>query len=680
MTEMYIENQKVDISAEISSLLTFAIDDIKDFASRNTTFSKTIVLPGTGKNNKVFGHIFDVKTSNPYDSDEDNTGLNYNASVAAACIIFNDHIQVFKGVFRVLEIIVRNGIPEYECAVFGELGGLVAALGSSKLEDLDFSAYDTDYLGPNVSGSWDNPGGSGVFFPLIDYGGVSVGKVDFDILAFRPALYVKEYIDKMFEGAGYTYESDLFNTDRFKKLIIPNNQKQLYNRQVKALEILRTGGPDYSGTSSTLINFNATSILGGFTPNGANTIWTYTGATIIGNVTMSVNVNSITDASAPPYQIDVLKNGVSIGSRLVVFDSPPPGVLAVGPFYTNIASGDTVSVQLTPPPFGSPVIQFGTIVLDVNNSGSQPVQVNYGETIAVNGGIPQNVYQKDFLSSIIKLFNLYVYEDSLTTKKVLLKPFVDFYETNVSGVTSWEYKLDRGREIRLRPMSELTSRYYNFKFKYDSDYYNDYYQKSYNSSFGDYIYDSAYEFAGEKTDIDLIFSPSPLVGYDGADKIMVAIYKISNSTEESTASNIRILQSKKITGTDNWTMKNGVADVLQEITVYGYAGNYDDPDAPANDIHFGVPKELFFTLVAGAINVTQFNVYWSSYMAEITDKDSMLLTAHFKLTSKDIFDLNFAKPVYVNSVYWRLNKIEDWNAHNPDVTKCELLKIINLIY
>ncbi|WP_206688746.1 hypothetical protein, partial [Streptococcus pseudopneumoniae] len=84
----------------------------------------------------------------------------------------------------------------------------------------------------------------------------------------------------------------------------------------------------------------------------------------------------------------------------------------------------------------------------------------------------------------------------------------------------------------------------------------------------------------------------------------------------------------------SWSIKNGVT-TLWTGTDYPYAGNYDDPDAPANDIHFGVPKQLYFTLASGSINVTQFNVYWSPYMAEITDKDSKLMTCYMKLNGAD---------------------------------------------
>lgn len=229
-------------------------------------------------------------------------------------------------------------------------------------------------------------------------------------------------------------------------------------------------------------------------------------------------------------------------------------------------------------------------------------------------------------------------------------------------------------------MSELNSRIYNFNFKADNDYYNELYRKTYNQEYGNYKYDSGYEFANDTTNIDLIFSPSVLVGYAGVDKIVTAMYKKNAGVEETFATNIRILQAKKVTGVASWKIKNGVSDLITGLTVYGYGGHYDDPDAPANDIHFGVPAELYFTLVTGAVNVTQFNVYWSPYMAEITDKDSKLLTCYMKLTNSDIFNLNFGTIIYVDGSYWRLNKIEDYNANSDDVCKVELLKVINLLY
>lgn len=678
-TEIFLENNKLDITEDISSLITFAVDDVKDFGARNCSVSKTIVLPGTANNNKQFGHIFDVRISNPYDSEDDNIATNYNPAVSAQCLIFQDHINVFKGTLRVLEIVIVNGVPEYECAVFGEITALVGALGTSKLTDLDFSAYDQTWNASGIVQSWDNTPGSGVYFPLIDYGGYSVAKDNWDIRTFRPALYAKEYIDKIFEAADFTFDCDLFDTDRFKRLVIPYNQKLLFNQQPIALQLIETGEV-FSGTTPGIHAWSGVVIAGGFTSSMGNKRWTYAGATISGQVYMTVHINSITNASSPPYEFQILKNGAEVGSFLIVLDTPPPGDITTAMFDITVENGDYVELNVIPPPFGTPSLDIGTSFLYILNSSPQNVQVNPGDQIKINSSIPRNILQKDFLSSIVKLFNLYITEDMYKSRHVVITPYVDYYDTNVTGIVDWTYKLDRGRSIRLKPMSELNSRYYEFNFKNDSDYYNDLYQKRYNQSYGSYVYDSGFEFTSEVNKLELIFSGTPLVGYAGEDKIISTIFKLSNDTEEQTDSNIRILQTKKVTGVAAWDILDDVAVLYNDVTTYGYAGHYDDPDAPANDIQFGVPGELFFTLVSGAINVTQFNVYWSPYMAEITDKDSKMLIAYFKLTNRDINSLDFSKFIYVDGSYWRLNKIIDWNANNPDVCQCELLKVINTLY
>lgn len=68
MMEIFIEGKRLDVAKDEPSLLTFQLDDIKDFSSRNSTFSKTIVLPGTANNNYLLGSIFNVNVQNPYNS------------------------------------------------------------------------------------------------------------------------------------------------------------------------------------------------------------------------------------------------------------------------------------------------------------------------------------------------------------------------------------------------------------------------------------------------------------------------------------------------------------------------------------------------------------------------------------------------------------------------------------
>jgi len=686
MMEIFLEGKRLDVYQGDKTLLTFAVDDIKDFSSRNTSFSKTIILPGTANNNKQLGNIYDVKISNSFNASGDNVGTNFNPAVDADCLIFQNRLQVFKGTMRVLEIVIDNGVVEYEVAVFGELGGLVSALGNGRLEDLDFSAYDHVWSAANVTGSWENVTGTGYYYPLIDYGNVSTDKVDYDIRALRPAFYVREYIDKIFTAAGYSWSSDLFNTSRFKSLIIPNNQKRLQTLQTLLLEgvdvttgqvVIQNGVDDEAPIPQGIRD------LTDFTYSGG--VYTYTG-TEARTFSVDAFINGDYYSTIESIQLGIKKNGSQVYTH-IPFLSPTFGTTDTNFSVTfttatiSLAAGDTLEL-------------FAKVA---NNVGSYRLRTNFvrftaelavpiyadaspGDTLAVNDTLPKNILQKDFLSSIVRLFNLYIYEDRLYPKKVLIAPYVDYYDLNPSGVVDWTYKVDRSRQIRIKTMSELNSRYYHFKFKPDNDFYNEFYRKTYNENYGDYIYDSGYNNVNNNTDIELIFSASVLVGYTGTDKIVSALYKKNNGVEEAFPMNIRIMQAKKITGVAAWDILDDASTLLSGLTVYGYGGHYDDPDAPANDIQWGVPNEIYFTLLSGAINVTQFNVYWSPYMAEITDKDSKLMTCWMKLDNSDVFGLDFSKLVYVDGSYWRLNKIEDWDASDPGVCKVELLKVINLLY
>ena len=195
-TQLVVEENIVDLTKELDAQLTFAVDDIASFASKNTNYSKTIVIPGTAQNNFIFGHIFDINIYNTHNPASQNVGYNYNAAKSAKAEIYIDNMLLFKGVVRVLEINIIDKFVEYEVSLTGELGGLISAIENKRLEDLDFSEYDESITAANIVASWSASTGEGVYYPLADYGEVSVNKIDYDFLTFRPALYVKEYLDK----------------------------------------------------------------------------------------------------------------------------------------------------------------------------------------------------------------------------------------------------------------------------------------------------------------------------------------------------------------------------------------------------------------------------------------------------------------------------------------------------
>jgi hypothetical protein len=108
---------------------------------------------------------------------------------------------------------------------------------------------------------------------------------------------------------------------------------------------------------------------------------------------------------------------------------------------------------------------------------------------------------------------------------------------------------------------------------------------------------------------------------------------------------------------------------------YPQAAMVDDPLAPNESIEFGVPNEVFYNLGTNYTTNNLYNRFYSRFMNEITDRDSKIVTAYFKLDPQDIANFDFRNRVYVKESYYYVNKIMDYNPIANDLTKVELLKI-----
>lgn len=684
-TEIYIENNKIDLLEDVGTDFTYAIDDVADFGSKNTSFSRTIRIPSTSNNNKIFGFVFDLANANEYNPELVNINYNFNASQSANCIVFIDKIQVFKGVIRILEILVSKGVPEYQCAVFGDLNGFITQLGNNRLEDLDFSEYNHTWNVTTIQNSWNSIVGSGYYYPLIDYGNVSTDKDNFNVSAFRPALYAKEYIQKIFAQTDYTLNCDFFNTAFFKKLIIPNNSQNI--RGTNDRFILGT-----ISTSKTILNsntptarnadlpFDSTTLLN-FTENVGKSNFTYSGTTKTIRALATITGVYQTDA-ASSITATLSINGVAVQTQIVnTFSANNPFIFNID--YTgDIATSQVVKINISVPGTANTyVVNVTSANFTFTQLAASVTTVAYNGTVSINYNLPKGVFQKDFFLSICKMFNLYVYQDNINEKQLNIKPYIDFYEDSSANSLDWSNKVDFEDILSIKPMSQLNARYFAYKYTDDTDYYNENYKKKYGLSYGDYLYDTNYNFVKDTSTSQIIFSPTVLfqpTGHGHTDKVYPAIYKKSNynTVEDPMDSNIRILLAKKLTAPISWTIKDDAGTVLATCSSYGYAGHLDDPTSPTVDINFGVPKELQFTSNTYP-SANLFQTYHLPSLVEITDKNSKLLTCRVFLSAVDIYNLDFSKYIWINGVLYRLNKIVSYNPMAFRTTLVNLLKVIN---
>ena len=689
-TEIYIENQLIDLLQDIGTNFTYSIDDVNDFGSRNTAFSRTIAIPATSRNNKILGFAFDLGTSTEYNAELPNVNANFTPAQSAKCEVFIDKIQIFKGVIRILEIVSNNGTTEYQCAVFGELGGFITELGNKRLEDLDFSEYDHTWNVTSIQNSWNTINGSGYYYPLIDYGDVSTNKDDFSVYTFRPALYVKEYIEKIFEGTTYTLNCDFFETDFFKKLIIPNNSQGIQGTNDRFIlatisatkTILNSNTPTARNID---LPFDNTTLLN-FTENGSKSVFTYTDGTKTVRALATINGVYQTDA-ASSITATLYVAGVAVQTLSQnTFSANNPFTFNFD-WTGNIANTNTVYINISVPATANTyIVSITSANFTFTQLAAQLDSVAYNGTVSINNNLPKGIFQKDFFLSVCKMFNLYVYQDNINEKQINIAPYIDFYSDAVTNSLDWSQKIDMASTMSIKPMSQLNARYYAYKYTPDTDYYNDNYLKKYGQSYGDYLYDSEFDFIKDTAATQIIFAPSILFqpsNHAHVDKYYTTIFKLSNNNtqEDPMDSVIRILMAKKLSIAHTWHIKSGETgggSNLANLNVYGYAGHLDDPTNPTIDINFGAPKELQFPASTYPTN-NLFNTYHLPYILEITDMESKLLTCRAYLNAIDIYNLDFSKYIWINGVLFRLNKVESYDPLAYRTTQINLLKVINTI-
>jgi hypothetical protein len=711
-TQIFVEGFELDLTDDIACEISYVIDDVKEFGSKNTSYSKTIVIQGSQKNNKIFNHISElgrfiaIENVNQF---APNVNENYIAANGSNCVILVDNIQIFKGKLRVMEVVKYANHVEYECAVFGELGGFYFELskgttdsisnisnGVSLLENIDFTDLNHTYTYANMVASWNNRNtnpGVGYFYPLIDYGKVAEtsARNHFYEQALRPAVYVREYIERIFNLSGYTYECDFFDTAFFKRLIVPNNDDRLKIQVTNLLDLGSNYSTTFNASPYTLLWYSGS--FRDFNSIGSGQ-YQYVGISALTNINFNFGFDMRFSLGPGTYSFELWKNGAFFQT----LDSFNTSGFPTGPGFNfrylknisttaSIAVNDIFKVNILYSPAGGGSFNVGldvyinTWTIDAPVKVLSPAVIN--DTIQMRYAVPQNIKITDFFTSILKMFNLYVVEDTNIAKKLIITPYIDFY---LNEDLDWSDKLDRSQEIRLKPMGELNARVFNFKYKNDDAYWNKTYKEKYNEGYMDYSYDSEYEYAKDKDDLEVIFASTVNYAPNNQPKIIPALYKEGNFADESiTSSNIRILQTKMLT-VSHWDIKNtGGGNYHVNITQFPYAGMWEHPTIPDNGTYFqslgwASPKEIYYTITGTTVNYGLFNSFWSQYFAEITNPNSTILTAQFHLTSMDIRTLDFAKNILIDGTMWRINKVEGYDPLSEKPTKVELLKVIDTIY
>lgn len=691
--------------------LTLSIEDITNTDARST-FSRTFRVPSTKNNNTFFKNAFLVD------------GIDYDVTVKKRAEILYNGAEYKVGHIR-LQKIYHNKMErstEYEIVFLGETRDFASALGEKTLAELDLSDYNHVQSYATVTQSWQaypeggvNDGlfNGDILYPLVNFGDVagqnkitygesnSFDQQNHPIYAdrFKPMIRAKALWDKIFEEAGFEYESQIADSTDFRQLYIsawgndaestqtPGSANLLEVSLVNDQQI--SSGPQTIEWDDVLLdpsnNFNTST-----------------------HVYVAPITPGIYDIEAQIEGFFSPDLGYSAAVTVTLMDGP--NVLSTWTSPSS-SSGNTAYYRSINQSFNiingnvfwliDGIGQFdrGTV-----SSTSYFWVINAPGEIGIAPLLDSEYKQIDFVKDMLTKFRLVMAPDKVNPKKFIVEPWVDYIASG--DIHDWSDKLDESRDIQIEPLFFTQSARLKFEDKEDKDWINDLNLKKFKETFGTLFIDSGNELLKDTREVKTNFAPTPMTQIEGASNSNFLIPMV-HLHETGDAGNVEHIPIKAITrilfynglftqsgfkdqggGTQpigDWYLFNEATASSpgeSQFPMVSYWQNFDavtGPNAATINMNWQIEPGYAnpyasFNYEAGQSMYTRF---WKDYIDSIYSKYARRVTAYFTLSVEDLFNFSFDDVIFVNGTYYRPEKITDVVVGQRSLVKVDLIKLLD---
>ena len=541
-TELYIENRLVDLTADVNVPITFSVADIRNPDKRRNAYSKTVRLPGTKRNNEVFGHAYNLQKS-VIQSASPNIGSTFNRKKHANFNLIYDGVMLMSGIAQLTSVQKIAGQIEYNIVLYSELTSIFTTIADKELQDLDGTELQHQFTIETILDSWS--GSDGYVYPIIDHGVANTKMESTPMENIRPAVFAHWYWDKIFDEAEFTYSGSFFANDIWDKLIIPHNKERI----VPATEFDPTTVTNVQfGVADTTPYFPFNNIIEDPDELYSETEREYSVPEdakydVIISIPVNIIFNPDVASSEDPdqlyrnLQVD-LKMEVLVNDSMVAeadhsipadtYIHPAAGsetiirVFNLDAFGLDLNTNDKIKIRLTQAydplnehggsaaqpfiygmePF-TPELVDGNIIFGFQEETSlaiiEPESLE-GSTLKPSQILTEDMKQRDFITGILKLFNLYIVPDKDKPRHMNIYTRDEYYAdpTNLD----WTEKLDTNRRVGNEALKDGLVKTLQFRYKPDEDdHYLQLYKRRWGKDYGELRIDTGYEFSSETRDV-----------------------------------------------------------------------------------------------------------------------------------------------------------------------------------
>jgi hypothetical protein len=293
---------------------------------------------------------------------------------------------------------------------------------------------------------------------------------------------------------------------------------------------------------------------------------------------------------------------------------------------------------------------------------SANVQVT-GSTLNINQYVPVEIKQSDFVKSILQMYNLYVEQDINNQNNLILRHRDEYYDSGAEK--DWSRKLAKDKDQQLIFLPDLSNKKLKLTYAPDEDDFNTMYTQATAEIYGQIEYTFDNEYVKDVATQELIFSPTPVFLTSFGAYVPGIIGQAPNT-------NIRILYDGGVQSCQPFDILDFGTTGEFGLTSYPMLGHFDNALTPSFDINFGTNDFYFYEPLSLTSN-NLYNLYWRRTVNQINV--GKMLIAYFDLREVDIQSLKLNDKIYIDNSWWNINKIQDYNGNQRQLTKVELISI-----
>lgn len=599
------EYKRVDLYEDVPVTVMIQEADITALDTRKSSYSKQFTVPNTNNNARVFEHYFEVN------------GTEFNPLTKVECVVQYRGVDIFNGLLRLSAVIENANYTDYEVYIMGVVGDFASEIRNITLQDLQWDdlQHELNYSSITTSWSADTTDTNGLFggrilYPMINYGlpyfsftggtptipaftysfneerSFDKSNCAVPVNIWKPAVRIKEILNRIFDRTSYTVISEFFDTDYFRSIYMDTFQNgklgiepasAITNQNIfraytnrswgwkgnqlpvgqKDFLIQNFGTDGYDPLSNLKLASAYNSVDPGNQPNAAYFRIPFAGQYAF-NVRFNYDDFGICGGQIK-FQVILRKSrtvaGLPTGTIVHTsseFELPTCGQQESVNYFPTVSldAGDYVKVfiqinennNLRPGLRLLPYNSFGLTneapFWDLYTSPS----LNGTELVDLRLGL-QQINCVDFIKALITMFNLVIIQNE-ADKTLTIEPWNWIYTEQDRVERDWTNRLDLNSSYRVEPFTFELPKELNFQYtKGSEEYLNKLFEDTNKYTFGRFKYISTNNLLTEEISYEIPFAATPTTVVNNADNFIIpAVYRELNSSTNISGQTITTLQ------------------------------------------------------------------------------------------------------------------------------------------